>query len=260
MASYETVNYWVSNQVATITLNRPKQLNSFNTQMRMDLLAAVTEANSDSSVRIVIISGEGRAFSAGADIADGFDQYATIEEQIVGEYKPFLMAIDKSPKLFISAINGACAGVGSALALVCDLAVMADDAYIYQAFAAIGLIPDGGASYHLINALGYKKALEAIVTAGKLKSDECLAYGLVNKVVAAEELMSVAQAWAEQLAKGAPLSQKFAKEVLKRAQQGDLQHAIDIEAKIQNVCISSQDHKNAAIAFLNKEPILFEGK
>lgn len=260
MSSYETVKYSVTERVATISLNRPDSLNAFNTQLRLDLLAAVEQANAAPDVRVVIITGAGRGFSAGADLKAGFAEYETVEEQILLEYKPVLMAISESGKLYIAAVNGPCAGIGSGLAMVCDLMVMADDAYIYQAFAAIGLVPDGGATWQLVNAMGYRRALQLVVEAGKLTADQCLAYGLTNKVVPAGELLAQAQAWAAELAQGAPLAQKYSKQLLKAATTADLSQMIDLEASTQNITIASEDNKNAVIAFFKKRRPEFTGK
>ena len=260
MGSYETVNYRVSERVAMIELNRPQSLNAFNTPLRRDLLAAVTQANAEPGVRVVIITGAGRGFSAGADLKAGFAEYETIEEQILLEYKPVLMAIVESEKLYIAAVNGPCAGIGSALAMACDLMVMADDAYIYQAFAAIGLVPDGGATWQLVHAMGYRRALQLVVEAGKLTADQCLTYGLANKVVPAGELSAQAQAWAAELAKGSPLAQKYSKKLLKAAITAELPEMIDHEASTQNITISSEDSKNAVLAFFKKRRPEFTGR
>lgn len=260
MSDFETIIYTVTNRVATIRLNRPQAMNSFNTQLRLDLREAVERVNTDDGVSIAIITGEGRGFCAGADLKDSMGDHLDVESKLLEEYKPFLMAINDSDKLFIAAVNGACAGIGSALAMGCDLMVMADDAYIYQAFAAIGLIPDGGASYHLVNAMGYKKALQLFVESGRLLPDECLQYGLANKVVPAGELLAVSQSWAETLAQGSPIAQRLGKQVMKKAARSELAEVIDLEAKLQVTASSSEDSKNAVIAFFEKRKPVFQGR
>lgn len=257
---FKTVIYDTRNRVATILLNRPGAMNAFETQLRLDLMAAIREAEGDDDVRVIVISGAGRGFSAGADLQHGIAPYETIEAQILAEYKPFLMAIHDSPKLFISAINGPCAGIATALAMVCDLTVMAEDAYLYQAFAAIGLVPDGGASWHLVRALGYKKALQALIECEKLTARDCLKLGLANHVVAADELMPFSQCWAEKLAAGSPLAQRGTKELLRQAMSLDLPEVIDLEAKAQIRTFTSQDALQAVEAFFKKEKPRFEGR
>ncbi len=260
MNDFETLGYDVKNHVATITLNRPKAMNSFNKTMRLELSDAIVRADADEAVRVVIIAAAGRGFCAGADLQDGLGAHDNIESQILLEYKPFLMAIAQSDKIYISAVQGAAAGIGAALALTCDFCMMADNAFIYLAFAAIGLVPDGGASYHLIRALGYKRALQLVVEAGRLQANQCLEYGLINKVVAADSLQESAQTWAEALVKGAPLAQKFSKQILRQAMDEELGQIIDLEAKTQITTITSEDYTNAVEAFFNKETPVFVGK
>ena len=191
MSNYETVLVERHGSVAVVSLNRPDKLNSFDSALRRELLLVVREVNEDDSVRVVVLTGAGRAFSAGADLAEMPEDKSNfrVEDQLNGEYKPALMEIHEAPKPWISAINGPCAGIGSAFGMVCDLTVMADDAYIYQAFAAISLVPDGGATWHLVRTLGRKRAYEVIVTGEKIRADKCLQWGLCNRVVPADKLL-----------------------------------------------------------------------
>lgn len=260
MPSFTTVNYRLHNQVATIELNRKESLNSFNQQLRLDLLAAVNHAETDENVRIVVIAGAGKGFSSGADLKEGMAGYDTIEEQILVEYKPFLLKIRESDKIYISSVSGAAAGIGGALAMTCDLMVMSESAYIYQAFAAIALIPDGGASWYLVNSLGYKRAFELIVEAGKLTAQDCVQFGIANKVVNDAELADYTQTWAERLAKGAPLAQKYIKDILNKAQRQELSSTIELEAKHQNSTITSEDYQEGVNAFFTKRKPSFTGK
>ena len=182
MSHYETVLVERHDSVAVVSLNRPDKLNSFDGTLRRELLLAVREVNDDDSVRVVILTGAGRAFSAGADLGDIPQDRSNfrVEDQLNGEYKPTLMEIHEASKPWISAINGACAGIGSAFGMVCDLTVMADDAYIYQAFAAISLVPDGGATWHLVRTLGRKRAYEVIATGEKIRAEKCLSGACVT--------------------------------------------------------------------------------
>ena len=260
MSKFKTVIYQASNGIATIKLNRPEARNAFTQQMRQELLAAIKQANADDEVRVVVLTGEGKVFSAGADLKAGLEGFNRIGDQIIQEYQPIIEAIDQAEKLYIAVINGAAAGIGGALAMVCDLAVIADDGFIYQAFAAIGLVPDGGSSYHLVHRLGYRRALEMIVQAEKMGAEDCLKYGLVNKVVPADALLAEAQDWAAALAQGSPLSQKNAKKLLKLAQSADLMSVIEAEAEVQNDLFVSEDFINATKAFFNKQKPVFKGK
>ena len=144
--------------------------------------------------------------------------------------------------------------------MACDLCMMADDAYFYQAFAAIGLIPDGGATWHLVHQLGRKRAYELIVSGEKLAAQRCVELGLANRVVAADELLQEVQAWAEQLADKAPLALRYSKDALNKAMQNDLADQISYEAYLQNMCIISADAKEGVQAFLEKRKAQFRGE
>ncbi|MEM0954240.1 MAG: enoyl-CoA hydratase-related protein [Pseudomonadota bacterium] len=259
MKSYETVAVERDGPVAIVRFNRPESLNAIEAGVRRDILQAANEVNADDSVRVVILTGEGRAFCAGADLtekpAEGFD----VEQMLNEEYKPALMAITEAPKPWISAVNGAAAGIGSAFAMNCDLTVMAEDAYLYQAFAAISLVPDGGAHWHLVRTLGKKKAYELIALGEKLRADKCLALGLCNRVVPADSLLPEALALARELAGKAPLSLRYAKQALHAATTESLAENISTEASLQKICMNSEDAREGAIAFLQKRAPVFKG-
>ncbi|MFT4518191.1 MAG: 2-(1,2-epoxy-1,2-dihydrophenyl)acetyl-CoA isomerase [Halioglobus sp.] len=262
MSNFETVEIERRDSIAIVSLNRPDSLNSFNGELRKELLLAVREVNEDATVRVVILTGVGRAFSAGADLAEVPEQGKSfrVEDQLNGEFKPILMEIIEAPKPWISAINGACAGVGSAFGMVCDLTVMADNAYIYQAFAAISLVPDGGATWHLVRTLGRKRAYEIIVTGEKVAAAKCLDWGLCNRVVPADSLLEDTAAWAAEIAEKAPLSLRYAKEALNTAIESSVAETISAEARLQHHCITSEDAKEGVAAFMQKRPAVWQGR
>ena len=260
MKDYQTIEYNVKNRVATITLNNPKTMNAISQQMRRELLDATVRIADDDDVRIVILTGAGRGFSSGTDLTEGLAGYENFEQQLQQEYKPLISAIENSSKLYIAAINGVCAGISTGIALVCDLAVMADDACFYIPFAGIGLVPDGGVSYQLVQALGYKRAMQAFVESSRLSAALCLETGLTNKVVPADKLLQETQAWAEKLAKGSPLAQKFGKQCMQRALSGNLGEVIDLESKLQSTTATSEDFSHAVAAFFSKQQVVFKGR
>ncbi|CAA0101385.1 putative enoyl-CoA hydratase echA8 [Halioglobus japonicus] len=262
MAKYETVKVERHGPVAVVTLNRPDKLNSFDGALRRELLPAVREVNDDDTVRVVVLTGEGRAFSAGADLQDMPEDRTSfrVEDQLNGEYKPILMEIYEAPKPWISAINGACAGIGSAFGMVCDLTVMADNAYLYQAFAAISLVPDGGATWHLVRTLGRKRAYEVIVTGEKLSAEKCLDWGLCNRVVPADTLLQDTLSWAEEVAGKAPLSLRYAKQAINAAIEESVGDTISNEAKLQHICITSDDAQEGVVAFMEKRAPVWQGR
>ncbi len=151
--------------VATITLNRPKQFNALDEELRARLRQVVGTVDADDTIRIVILKGTGRGFCAGADLAGGIDH--PLSAHIDREYKPALVGIAQSPKIWIAQIHGTAAGIGAAFAMNCDFVTMADNATVYMAFAAISLIPDGGNTQLLLQNMGYHRALQAVVEGRK---------------------------------------------------------------------------------------------
>jgi len=260
MTDYETVKLELDGAVALVTLNRPTVLNAFNGQLLRDLGQVAQQVNQDDDIRVVVLTGEGRCFSAGADLSEEVAAGFSVEDQLNNEYKPVLMAITEAPKPWISAVNGAAAGVGSSFAMNCDLTVMAEDAYIYQAFAAIGLIPDGGATWHLARTVGRKRAYELIATGEKLKAAKCLELGLCNRVVPVERLLPETLAWAQELAGKAPLSLRYAKQALNTAMESDVSDTFGREAKLQHLCVSSEDAQEGMRAFMQKRAPEFKGR
>jgi 2-(1,2-epoxy-1,2-dihydrophenyl)acetyl-CoA isomerase len=260
MANYETVTVARRDQVALVTLNRPDSLNAFNAVLRRDLLQAVLDVNADDSIRVVVLAGAGRAFCAGADLSEVAGDDFDVEHQLNKEYKPVLMAITEAPKPWISAVNGAAAGVGSSFAMVCDLTMMAENAYIYQAFAAISLVPDGGATWHLARTLGRKRAYELIVSGEKLSAARCQELGLCNRVVPADALLEEALQWAQELAGKAPLALRHAKAALNFAMEQSVADTITEEARLQAICIASADASEGVSAFVEKRAPVWQGK
>jgi 2-(1,2-epoxy-1,2-dihydrophenyl)acetyl-CoA isomerase len=259
MTKLESVDYSVGNRVATIALDRAEARNALNASLRRELLRTVSRANDDADVRVVILTGNGKSFSAGADLREGPPKFSA-EEQINTEYKPILMGISQSGKPYISAINGAAVGVGAALAMACDLSVMAEDGYLLLPFAAMGLVPDGGTCWQLVNALGRKRAYEIILSGDELPAQRCLEWGLVNRVVPSIELLEATRSWAEALAEQAPLAMGYSKEALSFAQNHDLEATISFEAKLQNRTYESEDLVEGVTALLEKRRAVFKGR
>ncbi len=259
MYEYETVVVERHDHVAVVSLNRPDSLNAFTSQLCAELLLAVNEVNMDDNIRVAILTGAGRAFSAGADLKESLAPGVSVKDQLNNEYKPILMAITDAPQPWISAVNGAAAGIGSAFVMNCDLTVMAENAYIYQAFTAISLIPDGGATWHLVHTLGRKRAYEMIVSGEKVTAAKCLELGLCNRVVAADTLLQETLAWAQELASKAPLSLRYAKAALNDAIQNNVADTISNEAELQDICITSDDAREGVSAFMQKRAAAWKG-
>jgi 2-(1,2-epoxy-1,2-dihydrophenyl)acetyl-CoA isomerase len=255
-----TVRYEMKDDaVALITLNRPQALNAFNADMRRDLLEAVTKASADAAIRAFIITGEGRGFSAGADVTD-VSGTRTVEDVLNAEYGAFLSVIQGCDKPVISAINGPAAGIGMTLALTCDLRVMAADAYLMSAFANIGLIPDGGLSWLLTQEVGYARAYQLAIEAEKISAERALALGLVNRVVPTADAVSNAVEWARSIATRAPIAMNLTKRAFRAAAQAGLRNAMALEAMLQKTAIASEDCREGVLALMQKRKPAFKGR
>lgn len=265
MPEFETLNVSCNGGVARVAFNRPASLNAMNGQMRRDLFAAARELNLDESIRVVVLTGEGRAFGAGADLAEdagsgGLMVGAQTRDDLIHEFKPGVLAIAEGPKVWVAAVNGPCAGISYSYAMACDLVVMAEDAYLYQPFSAIGLIPDGGSTWLLQKLLGSRRAYELMVLGEKLGADKALDWGLANRVFAKDSFADDVQSFAEDLAARSPLALRYTKEALRFAVTASLGDTITREAQLQEVCISSEDCPNAVAAFFEKKPYAWKGK
>ena len=254
----ETITYEVFENTATISFNRPEVRNAFNSKMIEDVLVALKEAEADKSIRCVILTGKGLGFSAGADLRSRDGDWKDTEDALIRGYMPSLQTIMNMPKPIISAVNGAAAGIGSAYAMACDLTIMADDAYILEAFSNIGLIPDGGANWFLTNTVGYKLAYQIAIEGERLAADRCFELGLANKVVPKDKLMNLAQDWASKLAKRSPQSLMHTKRVMRKAMNSEYEDIYKIEAKTQNKITGSPDNIEGVKAFLEKRPPNFK--
>lgn len=260
MSEFATLVLNIDGPVAIVSLNRPETLNAFNDQMRSELLSVIRRVNRDDNIRVAILTGEGRGFSAGADLVELNGPFDTSTDLFEAHFKPMLMAIYNAPKPWISAVSGAAAGVASALAMTCDLTVMADNAYLCLAFAAIGLIPDGGATWHLAHGIGRKRAYEMIISGAKMPADQCLQLGLCNRVVPVEKLREEALNWARELAQQAPFALRYAKQALNEAMTESLDTMITREINLQEICAATDDFSEGVNAFLEKRPPQFTGK
>ena len=245
--------------VVLITLNRPQALNAFNAEMRRDLLDAVAKASADTAIRAFIISGEGRGFSAGADVTD-VSGTRTVEDVLNAEYSAFLSVIQACDKPVIAAINGPAAGIGMTLALTCDLRVMGADAYLMSAFANIGLVPDGGLSWLLTQEVGYARAYQLAIEAEKISADRCLALGLVNRVVPSADVVPNAADWARSIAQRAPIAMNLTKRSFRAAAQAGIKNAMAFEAMLQKTAIASEDCREGVMALMQKRKPEFKGR
>ena len=252
------------NGVATIILNRPRALNALNAQMIDELLMAVRQSAEDIEVKVLLLTGSGRAFCFGADIAefsralDLLEQHST--SNLLAKSQQIIRLLCEMPKPTIAALNGFATGLGLDLALACDLRIAAERAKLGEAFVSMGLVPDGGGTFFLPKLVGVAKAAEMIFLGEALSSSEAERLGLINRVVPNQELEKFCQEIADKLAKGPSLAIGLAKKALWKNLKADLASALQLEAESQKVCLRSDDHREAVKAFLEKRSPLFAGK
>jgi len=260
MSDYETVKYEMDGHVAVITINRPEAMNSFNRELRRDLLAACRRAADDVEARVIVLTGEGRSFSAGADLKSGLDPNADTERMLQDEYRPALECIWNMEKPVIAAVGGSAAGIGVSFALICDLLVMADNAFLLSPFTTISLVPDGGLNWLLVSQLGYRRAFQLSIECERISAARCVELGLANKAVPAASLMDETMAWARSIAERAPLSIAATKKAMRHATSGSWASTFDIEAPIQNRLRKSDDSAEGVRSFFEKRKPKFKGK
>jgi len=250
--------------VATVTLNRPDAMNAVDNSMRKNLTSAFDELARASDLRAIILTGAGKSFCAGADLKSAAANPDTTLRRtartLMHDFQPLIECITRIDKPVIAAINGATLGVGMALALACDLLIMADSAYLKSPFVGIGLIPDGAAAWFLTRRIGYARTFEVLAEGQKLTAARCLELGLANRVVAADALPGAAATWAAELAQKAPLALALTKRVARLSMSVGLSEALSLEAEFQTLCASTEDAREAIAAFADKRTPTFKGR
>ena len=257
--TYETILYESSEGVATITLNRPQQLNAVTRRMAEEWAMALAEAERDERVRAVVITGAGRGFCVGQDLS-------TLKEGLSGGqilrqmYNPILVALRRLPKPVIAAINGAAVGAGMNLALACDLRYAAENATFGQVFARIGALPDSGAFFFLPRIVGHARATEMMLNADIFDARRAAELGLVNAVLPPDELLPKTQEHAQRLTQGPTQVYARIKAGLNEAFGLSLDGALEWEADGQEAMFGTADFQEGVAAFLEKRPAKFGGR
>jgi len=260
VADFQNILYAKQNGVATITFNRPQAMNAFTIEMNGEVQRALKDADEDKSVRVIVLTGAGRAFCAGQDLKGRTpEKKGSLGESLRERYNPIILRLRRTEKISIAAVNGVAAGAGCNLALATDLRVASEDATFVQAFSRVGLAPDCGGSIVLPRLVGFSKAMELLLLAEPVDAREAQRIGLVAKVVPANELAATAQAVAEKIAKG-PRSIGLIKRAVNRAMMRDLAEQLEYEAYLQEIAGKSADYDEGVRAFLEKRAATFTGK
>ncbi|MBV7335342.1 enoyl-CoA hydratase/isomerase family protein [Chloroflexi bacterium TSY] len=262
MPNFQTLFFSIDQNVALIKLNRPERRNALTRELLTELKSAIDLSTNDRTVRAVLLTGEGKGFCAGQDLSVSSDTRSAddVRNSLMNYYKPAIMGICTIDKPVIGAINGAAAGAGAALALACDLRIMAEDAFIMLAFSNIGLVPDAGSSWFLARHIGYSRAYQIAIEAERVTAARCLELGLANRVVAPESLLDEGLVWAQALAQRPTYALGLTKQVMMGAITSTLEDAISSEANKQGLAIQTHDHQEGLQAFKEKRKPIFQGQ
>lgn len=259
--SSSTLLIQVEHGICTLTLNRPEKFNSFNRELALALQAALDDAHNDEAIRCVILTGAGKAFCAGQDLAEATDpQGPELEDIVAQHYNPIILRIRQLEKPVIAAVNGVAAGAGANIALACDVVLAAESASFIQAFSKIGLIPDSGGTYFLPRLIGLQRASALMMTGDKIPAKEAAQMGMIYRAVADQELGEVTASLATNLAQMPTVALGLTKRALNKTFQHTLQAQLELEKDMQTKAGTTEDFKEGVHAFLEKRKPAFQGK
>ena len=247
--------------VATITLNRPEKLNSFNREMALLLQSELDKCAADNTVRCIYLTGAGKAFCAGQDLAEVVDPNGPGMAKILSEhYNPIITQIRNIPKPILAAVNGVAAGAGANLALACDIVVATQSASFIQAFSKIGLIPDSGGSYHLPRLIGFQRASALMMLGDKVSATDALQVGMLYKVFSDDTFADESKKIAVTLAQMPTKALAYIKHALNKSVSNNLEQQLALEDEYQQKAAATHDFKEGVAAFLEKRSPNFKGE
>ncbi|MBX7141719.1 MAG: enoyl-CoA hydratase/isomerase family protein [Chitinophagales bacterium] len=258
---FETLLLEKQNGKAVIKLNRPEVYNAFNEAMKKELQEALKDVERDKAVRVVIITGEGKAFCSGQDLKDAMNMpNRSFKQSLDTGYNPIIRAMRNMPKPIICRLNGVAAGAGCSVALACDLIIAAEEASMTEIFINIGLVLDSGSSYFLPRLVGSAKAFELATTGRKFSAKEAFDMGIVNHVVPLSGLDDAVDDMAKFYANAPTKAIGLMKKMLNKSFHSDLDTMLDYEAYCQEIAGATADHKEGVTAFMEKRKPVFKGE
>lgn len=261
--AYQAIEVRKEAGICTLTLNRPEKMNAINAQMAEELIAALAEIAGQPDIGVLILTGAGRAFCSGGDIAEPLplgDSVAEISRSLRRIYMGTTLRLHSMEIPTIAMVSGIASGWGFDLALACDLRIGSEKARFMVAFTRAGITPATGGVWLMPRVMGLPKAMEYTYTADNMEAEEALRLGVLNRLVPAEKLEAETMALARRIAQGPPIALKLAKMQLHRGLHTDLAAALETGAACQAICLTSEDYQEAVAAFKAKRPPVFRGK
>lgn len=257
---FKFITYEVAGGVATITLNRPEVYNALNDGITYELQDAWKAVAKDDQVRVVVLTGSGKAFCSGQDLkAASGQEKRSFMDSLQKRYNPIIRAMRSLPKPILCRLNGVAAGAGCSLALACDMIIASEEAILIEVFINIGLVPDSGSAYFLPRLVGMAKAFELCSMGSRVKAVEALQLGLVNKVVATDQLDAAVKEYSDYFAQAPTKSIGLIKKMLAKSTTSNLDEILEYEAYCQEIAGSTHDYKEGVAAFLEKRKPVFKG-
>lgn len=256
---YEAIKYEVANGIATITLNRPDRFNAFNNAQSFELQDALKKVKKDAEVRVVVLTGEGKAFCSGQDLKDIAGEKRSLSDSLYKRYNPIIKAMRSLPKPIIGRLNGVAAGAGCSLALACDFVVASEKASLIEVFVNVGLVLDSGSSYFLPRVVGSNRAFELATMGNKVSAQQALEWGMVNRVVAHEDLDQEVEKITSYYRNAPTKAIGLMKGMLNKSFNSDLDEMLQYEAYCQEIAGNSDDYREGVTAFVEKRKPSFKG-
>jgi 2-(1,2-epoxy-1,2-dihydrophenyl)acetyl-CoA isomerase len=258
--NFQFLKYEVKDGVATITLNRPDIYNALNDGITYELQDALKAVGKDELVRVVVLTGEGKAFCSGQDLKDAAKEKRSYLDSLNKRFNPIIRSMRNLPKPIICKLNGVAAGAGCSLALACDIIIASEEATLIEIFVNIGLVPDSGSSFFLPRLVGMAKAFELCSMGSRVKAKEAFDLGLINKVVPTDLLESATKECTDYFAQAPTKAIGLIKKMLNKSATSSLDDMLEYEAYSQEIAGGSYDHKEGVSAFLEKRKAKFIGK
>jgi 2-(1,2-epoxy-1,2-dihydrophenyl)acetyl-CoA isomerase len=257
--NFQFLKYELQGSVATITLNRPDVYNALNDELTFELQDAFKAVTKDDLVRVVILTGAGKAFCSGQDLKSGKDEKRSFMDSLHKRYNPIIRAMRNLPKPIIGRLNGVAAGAGCSLALACDIIVASEEATLIEVFVNIGLVPDSGSSFFLPRLTGMAKAFELCSMGSRVKAQEALDLGLINAVVPTDQLDEKTKYFTDYFAKAPTRAIGLIKKMLNKSTTSTLDEMLEYEAYCQEIAGMTNDYREGVTAFLDKRKPVFLG-